>query len=121
MFDLFKTLGDAFAPNNMPTFPDIPLHNIPEPALDVWQCDRCDCDCAGEKGIGLCVGCENAVRRSDSEGDARYKKQLAILDDIKADCAARKVKFEGCIETRLKEDRRKRDADMNKEYSYKND
>jgi len=118
MFDLFKTLGQAFDPNNMPNFPDIPLHNIPEPQ-DIWQCDRCDSDCAGDRSTNLCLSCENAVRRSDSETDDRYRRQLATLDQIKAECAMRKEQFTDA-ERAIKEDRERRNADLNKEYSYLN-
>lgn len=39
--------------------------NTPEPSLNIWRCQGCDCECAGESIYHLCSDCEKIQAMRD--------------------------------------------------------
>lgn len=114
---MFKTLGDMFNPGNLPDiYPVKKLNTLPEPEY-TWQCRRCDVECAGERGIGVCLSCETALRKSTDERDDVLKAELekhdkwGVSQDINYDKRRE-------IEQDMAEDRRIRNEDWQREYSH---
>ena len=105
-----------FNPDNLPiNFPQTPLSHLPEPPLEIWQCKRCDADCAGDSDFKLCKSCENAVRRSNDDRDSHFKAEIERVDEIQVRGDFKKQRE---IQDDLAEDRRRRDDDWQREYSH---
>lgn len=117
---MFKTLGDMFAPGNLPDInPVSKLNQLPDEPQDTWMCRRCDIECAGERGIGVCLSCEIALRRSTDDRDSRLKEELEKLDEYES-----KHDPDGDyddlrdIQDRIEADRHRRDEDWQREYTH---
>lgn len=80
----FSHLMDSFAHLLKP----IDIHSWrmntfnPEEELEIWQCDHCGQDCAGESIFNLCADCEirEAERQRDEE-DADNERELSRMND----------------------------------------
>ncbi len=113
--DIFTTLGDMLRPGNLPDiYPVKKLNTLPEPEY-TWQCRRCDAECAGERGIGLCMTCETAVRRSKNDSDCHFVKELEQLDKFET---RQNYDLQRDIERDIEDDRRRRDEDWQREYTH---